>query len=257
MRCARCGRWFFAHSPVNANWCATDGVFVCRRCRLAENAPPGCPECHGPTTARTALGIVLLILFVVMFGTFGGVVTGQALWDQHFQNTPSIAIANASVGSTIKLAGTIGGTPGTVVIDGVYVSAGKSSHWDWTIQNFLLVVGSTLVSVEASGIGAWVYGAPHSLSSNHEQYWSGDQIAVVGVVQSPTTLSGTAVATGPNAFLAPWEVPTAEILDAVAVTAAGAGIAVHLRSRSRFRSHAARLASGTPFAYHPEPPLPP
>jgi hypothetical protein len=194
---------------------------------------------------------VLAFMLSIAFGTFGAIFTATFLWDQHFQNAPSVPIQQASPGQTIKLTGTIGGTLGTVVANGVYIHAGKSSHWDWTFYNFLLTVGNLTVDVNSGGIGSSVYGSPHDLTSDHEQYWVGDRVSVVAVVDSGTQVSATAVAPGPNQFLASWEEPVAVIPDLLTTVAVSTMVVLHYISVGRFRRHTARVSTGTPFGYQP------
>ncbi|MCI4331001.1 MAG: hypothetical protein L3K19_04050 [Thermoplasmata archaeon] len=256
MHCARCGRWIFRHSPVNANYCPKDEVYLCRRCTRALRTPRTCPECGTRTSSSHAgvfvAGSVLSILFVI----FGAVFTGMFLWDAHFQNAPATPIQQASPGQTIKITGTIGGSPGTVVADGIFIHAYRSSHWDWTFYNFLLIVGNLTVNVNAGGIGQSIYDSPHDLTSDHEQYWVGDRVAVVGVVDSVTQLSANAVAPGPNRFVQGWEEPVAVGADCIFGVAVATSVVVHYISTGRFRRHTARTSSGTPFGYVPGAPPP-
>ncbi|MCI4342198.1 MAG: hypothetical protein L3K11_07495, partial [Thermoplasmata archaeon] len=64
--CAKCGRKFFQHSPVNALWCEKDHIFLCRKCTkpAGRKQPRRCSFCSGVVSAALSAGFWLAIFLI-------------------------------------------------------------------------------------------------------------------------------------------------------------------------------------------------
>ena len=260
MNCAKCGKRIFRQSPVNANWCANDGVYLCRACAKEAGGAPTCPACRTPTSAAHprafAIGIILLILSSVFFVTFAY----TDLTDAATQATPYVPVANVQIGTTVHTSGTIVGPPGQEVMYGQYIHAGKSSHWNYWGTTFTLISGGASLLIDASGISR-IVNAPHiSQGGDHMAYLPGDHVELIGQVENvlgQPALKAQDAAMGANDFWSPWEGYAAVISGLVLVGIGGAAIYFELVGYWRSRTHAKNLLDPNAFAYKLPPASPP
>jgi len=265
MRCARCSRRIFRHSPVNANWCPNDEVFLCRKCLRELKAPadpgtvnpPGergsrCPACGTPMRSvhpkLFALLLVLLIMSSIFFVTFGY----SYFHDSAIASTPTVALGLETTGETVHVAGTIVAPVGQEVLWGHYVQAGKSSHWDYYGTSFTIVSGNNSLAVEAGNIQQ-IYSAPHATDGGNDiAFYEGDHVELIGSVSQVLgvlTLNAQYAAASPGDFL-PAEEGLAALVTGLFLTfGVAAVLALEVVALRRSRTHAKNTTGPNAFAY--------
>ena len=156
---------------------------------------------------------------------------------------PTIAIGALAPGDHAVTQGTIGGTPGTVVLSADRVPCGRGATcFAWQLRGFTISDGGATVSVDTTSLPSGnVNGAPHTTNGGDtEQYWAGDTVAIAG-----TVVNESGALTLRAAFLAPSEASLASGIGAyeqavIAVSSAagacsGLAVAFWAVRRRRFR----------------------
>lgn len=266
MDCARCGRKFFLHSPINALWCDHDQFFICRRCAVSvgRHAPMRCPQCNNRVSSMVPTALVIGVMLVAFSLLLGPVFYLDATSRQALADTPQARISDLVNGETVMIDGSIATSAHSPTFSAHWVSTGKSGYWAWTEYPFVLYQGSTSISVNVGGIGDSVYGAPVE-SNAGEWYYPGDEIAVIGTVYGSNgswTMDASSAAPGPWGFADPAAQGISEAAVGVGVVGGvllAVGWVIGIR---RYRVHAARERKPGMYDYRPlgnEPPgaLPP
>lgn len=259
MDCARCGRKFFLHSPINALWCDHDQFFICRRCAVGggRHAPMRCPQCDRPIRNSVPAVMVFAVIFLGISLILAPITYLEATSRQALAATPRAEIAQLVDGETVMIYGNIATSAHAPTLDAYWVSTGKSGYWHWTDYPFELYQGSMGINVVVVNLGDSVYGAPFETNSN-EWYEPADSIAIIGTVSGSNgswEINAEDAAPSPGGFAD----PTALEIGEGAFAAAGlfgvliaVGWVIGIR---RFQAHNAR--ERTPGMYDYRPPVAP
>lgn len=255
MNCARCGRRFFLHSPINALWCDHDQFFICRRCAIGggRHHPMRCPHCNNRVGSSVPSVMIVAVMLLLMCLLTGPIAYSGATYRQSLADTPQAQISGVAAGETVMIYGTIATNAHAPTLTGYWVQAGKSGYWDWTDYAFVLDQGSLTIGVAVSHLGGAVFGGARETNSN-EWYEPGDAIAVIGTVSGSNgswQLNAQEAAPSPAAFSDPFDVGLWEA-SAVGGAFAGAllvvGWVIGIR---RFKAHEARERQPGMYDYRP------
>ncbi|MCI4336931.1 MAG: hypothetical protein L3K17_07040 [Thermoplasmata archaeon] len=254
MNCAKCGRRFFLHSPVNALWCDKDRVFTCGKCavRPAPKRPPQCPFCRTAVSNSLPVAFSAVTIALVFSLVFASIFYVEATYRQGLASTPQANISQLVAGSTVMIVGQIA-SPSSPTLSAVWVASGKSGHWEWSANDFTLYQGSNAIFVDVSNLGNAIFGAPYE-GNSYQYYYPGDSAAVVGTVSGSNTswtLHAQAVSTSPSGFIDPiaeyaW-IGSAGI---AALSVAGV-IYGYRQGLIRLKAHEARARQPGMFDYQP------
>jgi hypothetical protein len=265
MDCAKCGRRFFLHSPVNALWCNQDHLFVCARCAPSQGRhhPRKCPFCAGAVANSLPVAFALGAVGLVIGSLFTPIFYAQATYTQGLADTPQVDISQLTAGKTVMVYGTIESNA-TPTLWANWVQTGRSGYWSWAGTDFWLVQGSTEVWVDVSGLDGNVFGAA-TPGNSFEYYDPGNWIAVIGTVSGTNgsmTLHAQDASTSPSGFADEFSA-YAWIGTAVLAVLGAAGVVYgYWRGLQRLRAHEARTRQAGMYDFRlpsggPDPPGPP
>ncbi|MCI4368190.1 MAG: hypothetical protein L3K09_01310 [Thermoplasmata archaeon] len=209
MECAKCGKKFFQHSPVNALWCDTQSIFLCRKCTTptAPKAARRCPLCSGPVSAALSIGFPIALFFLAFLLVFGFLVLQENDFRAALESTPEVAVSAIQPGEHVRLYGWISSTHNPVLSAFYTANAKGGGYWTWSGYDFSLVQGNSSVLIEIGGMFGNIYGTPPEFhGSGEEYYYNGDYIAIVGTVVSSgggLAVHAEAAASSPTGFASP------------------------------------------------------
>jgi hypothetical protein len=252
--CAKCGRKFFQHSPVNALWCDKDHVFLCRKCTKpdAPKQPRVCSFCSGRVSAALSGGFALAIFLIALGLALGTLLYFDAEYRSSLQSTPEVPVSSIHPGEVVRLYGVISSSQDPV-LSAYWQSSGKGGgSWVWSGHDFYLNQGSGTVLVDVSNMMSHIYGNPPHSSSNQASYQSGDTIAVVGTVDTSggsLILHAQAASASDGGFGDPAALPVAIGFYIMATAGVVVAIYSYVKAVGRVRDHEKRVRQPGMYDY--------
>lgn len=252
--CAKCGRKFFQHSPVNALWCDKDRFFLCRKCTAptAPKQPRLCPFCTSRVSSALSAVFALAVFGLGMCLLFGSLLYLDVQARTALQDTPEVQVGAVHAGEFVRLYGTISSLQNPVLSAYWHSNPKGGGYWVWSGHDFTLNQGNASIWVDVSGMLGSIYGnPPHSTQSN-AWYESTDSIAVVGTVGgSGSTLTIHAIAAGssPDAFVNGTEFPVVIGFYGAAVISGGGAVYLYIKAVARAKDHVSRTRQPGMYDY--------
>ncbi len=170
IQCAGCNREFKGLYAIFMIWEKQKEVYLCGRCG---EGVEGLDRAFHPGLFLWGSLLVSSIVLLLM---------SASIMDHHIRKEWSelemTALGELEEGETMKLEGFIAEDRNTVVLDGHYTKAGRSSTWVWDETSFSVSNNGSLVNVTTGN-----YYVIHP-GEHDKAYRGGDSVVIVGEVQT-------------------------------------------------------------------------